>query len=95
MKYSVCKRRPHEHIVQNNLSLTPSQIAEMTKKGIPVSTQSLQGIYETPTQGHDVDPIYQRGVDMNDLWNAQKRVQTKVRNIKQKVQSGQIETIKD
>ena len=72
MKYSICKRRPHEYIVQNNLSLTPSQIAEMTKKGIPVSTQSLQGIYETPTQGHDVDPIYQRGVDMNDLWNAQK-----------------------
>lgn len=68
MRYSVCKRLPYEKPVQNGLSLTPSQIADMVSRGVPVSTSNLVGTFDTLPDG-SVPREYHRGVSLNDLWN--------------------------
>lgn len=83
MRFSAPKRKYYEPIVQNNLAVTPEQLAEMTAKGIPISTNNLSGGFEeTTTSGHDVPMEFQRGVDLNDVWNAKETAKKKARKLK-------------
>lgn len=92
MKLSNCKRKYYETPVQNGLTVTPAQMAELSAQGIPIGTQQLQGIYEDKVDGrsYDVSPENLRGVDMNDLWNMRQDTKNKLRNLKKRVDAGEI-----
>lgn len=81
MRFSVCKTRIYEQHVQNGLSLTPEQMGEMASKGVPISTANLGVGYQDGVSKLDFQPPleYTRGIDMNDLWQANKDVSAKLK----------------
>lgn len=80
---SVCrvKRASNEQAVQNGLALTPSQIMKMSERGIPVTTQNLDGMfYDGDTRpSWDVPLDQQRGVDVATMWQKRKDLAKRLR----------------
>lgn len=73
-------------VVRSGLSITPAQVYERAKGGIPVAEQvTSEGQFDEGDYniGYDVPLQFQRGVDMNILWDAQRtsRKQLKSFNI--------------
>lgn len=60
--------------VQNNLALTPSKMAEFVDQGIPVSASQLNGDFfdGVSNPSWDVSIDLKRGVDVAEVWQAQK-----------------------
>lgn len=59
-------------------AITPRQIAELTARGIPVTSQAV----EREIQGNDswyVDPAFKRGMDMATAWELEQRSQAQAR----------------
>lgn len=81
VRYSAPKRQFDEDVVQNGLAVTPAEMMQMAEKGIPVSPQNLGLTYQEGVSKLDFTPPleYTRGVDMNDLWEAQRDVKAKFR----------------
>lgn len=52
------------------LAMTPSQVAEMAARGIPVSTQSAPDMYDEVQNpsNFEVEPLFKRGADINQIW---------------------------
>lgn len=71
IKVSNFVRHDDEDDVQDGLAVTPSQMEELVRRGIPVSTANLGNEFYDGLPNNDfyVAPMYQRGVDMADLWN--------------------------
>lgn len=72
---SHCKRKSYEPVVKSGLSVTPSQMSEMTAKGIPISSQLSALEYDSTDVGlgdFNIPVDMRRGVDIADTWNAQK-----------------------
>lgn len=91
---AVARRHDEEPIVQNGLAITPSDMQDMMMRGEAISAQHMQAIKdETPSQRNDfyVPMEHTRGFDMVDAWNAQKEVQGKVREMRRKVLTGEIQ----
>lgn len=65
---------------QNNLAVTPSEIKELTNRGIPVNTTNASMFIEgTSSQGGfclAADEI--RGADIADVWNASRDAQERL-----------------
>ena len=69
-KFAACCRLDYEQAVQNGLSVTPVDMLELAKRGIPISSPNSNLLYDegykelefTPTLDHI------RGVDIADLW---------------------------
>lgn len=78
---SVAYRQSHEPIVQNNLAVTPADMMRMTELGKPISTQILGAEYYDGRDKLDFECNleYRRGVDINDMWNAQHDGKDKVK----------------
>lgn len=91
----VCKRHSFESQVQNGLGLSPARMFELAQKGIPVSSQLSAAVYDEGVSVLDFEPPLEhtRGVDIGDLWEARENLKTKVRSLKQRVKSGEIEPI--
>lgn len=90
MKFSAPKTKPYEHHVQDGLSYTPSQMAELVAKGIPVSNTAVS--LQSDCLAVDSIPLEGvRGVDMSDLWNARedgkRKLREHVNNVKSEVKS--------
>lgn len=60
--------------VQSGLALTPAQIMQMSERGIPVTTQNLDGMfYDGETRpSWDIPLDQQRGVDVAAMWQRRK-----------------------
>lgn len=78
-KYRVFGRSysPSTHcdiIVQPNLAITPSRMAELVDQGIPVSSSIISGMAFDGVNNPSWDlPIDQkRGVDVAEVWQAQR-----------------------
>lgn len=70
----VCKLSDKQSVQTiSDLAITPSIMADMVDKGIPVSSQALSGQYFDGVENPNWDlPIDQkRGVDVAEVWNAQ------------------------
>ncbi len=53
-----------------NLAVTPTQMAQMTASGIPVSTQNIGQVeYSEVTSLQQSNPLGKRGMDRVSLWN--------------------------
>lgn len=79
-----CKLHRDESPVQSGLSYTPSDMKELTKKGYPVSPQSLnENLFIDsdfkPSNDFSVDLQYQRSANINDAWELSKDIKKKFR----------------
>lgn len=81
-----------EHPVQAGLSITPSQMLDMTQRGLPVNPQNVNpDIWSDTdhTKEHDfaVSPHLQRGVTMSGLWETSQDAKHKIRTAYSKVKT--------
>lgn len=61
------------------LSVTPSQIAKMSEKGIPVSTPTAEQFFDgTFNPSFDIPIEDRRGTDINDVWTASKEAKARI-----------------
>lgn len=79
-----CTLHSNESPVQSGLSYTPSDMKELTKKGYPVSPQSLnENLFIDsdfkPSNDFSVDLQYQRSANINDAWELSKDIKKKFR----------------
>lgn len=86
MKLSNPKTGKYEYKVQSGLSVTPAEMMNLSKQGIPVSAQQVSASYDgKTTYDYGVDAEYKRGVDINDLWNTKQSAKDKLRQLKSKI----------
>lgn len=66
--------------VQNDLALTPSKMAELVDQGIPVSASQLNGEFfdGVSNPSWDVSIDLKRGVDVAEVWQAQKSARSNI-----------------
>lgn len=72
--------------VQSGLSVTPSEMLELSRQGIPISSHFDDSKFDdgdTKSLG-TIDFIHQRGLDIVDVWNYQKDSRKKLLNAKAK-----------
>lgn len=56
---------------EQNLAVTPSEIMELTNRGIPVSPSNAnQFVVGVPNPSYDLPVDQRRGVDIVDVWDA-------------------------
>ena len=77
-----CKRTSSDIPVQGGLAITPAQMQRMAEKGIPVSSQNLDGcFYDGDTRpSWDVPLDMQRGIDVAQMWQERKDIAAKLRS---------------
>lgn len=68
--------------VQNNLSVTPSQMNQMRMHGIPISSNlDTSKFYDGDSSPVvSIDPMLMRGVDILDAWNAEQSSKNRLAN---------------
>ncbi|WGL30859.1 hypothetical protein [Dipodfec virus UOA04_Rod_391] len=74
-------------VVKKGLALTPADIKRYTDKGIAVSTQNAEPVYDGSEKRSDftLDPIYARDTDRNTLWEASRVSRAKILAAKDKL----------
>lgn len=60
-----------------NLGLTPQQVADMAKRGIPVSPMNVNFIDVSGDASWDIEPQFRRDMDMATAWEMEKASQRK------------------
>lgn len=80
-------RTDDDIVVQDGLSLSPTQVAEMTRAGIPISPANGMQFYDGD-RSLNFDPglFGRRGVNMIDVWNAQQDSRRKLRDLARSTQ---------
>ena len=82
MRFSSPKRKDFEPHVQSGLSVTPEKMAELTKLGVPISSQNAALGFDELANVSDLVPMeYVRGISLNDLWNANKDAKKKAKKL--------------
>jgi len=82
LRSASCLRTESDIPVQNGLALTPAQIQSMTLQGVPISTplaMSFRDGYDKLDFEPSIDA--RRGVDLNDVWEAEQDAKSKLREI--------------
>lgn len=82
--YATPRRAEGERIVQNDLSYTPSQMMEMSEKGIAVSNNNVNpdNFFDgNPPERQSFEmPLHMlRGVDIADCWQAETSIKKKAK----------------
>lgn len=97
LRPAVAHRHEDEPIVRNGLAITPSEMVEMMRQGMPISAQgySLKDESITMRNDYEVPLEHTRGFDLVDGWNKMKEVQSKVRKVRKAVQDGTLQTIQE
>jgi hypothetical protein len=82
VRVAICTRTKQDLPVQNDLALTPAKVLEMAEKGIPVSAQASVDNFYDGEQNVSWDALSldeQRGVDIVDMWNAEKDIKGRIK----------------
>lgn len=80
-------RNDDDIVVHDGLSLSPSQVAEMTAAGIPISPSNGMQFYDgNRSLSYDPGLFGRRGVNMIDVWNAQQDSRKKLRDLARSTQ---------
>lgn len=82
VKLKNCVLTSEEPIVQNGLAVTPSEMLELTNRGVPISPNNLGVIYEEGSSNLDFEPPleHQRGIDITDMWEHREDVKSKMKS---------------
>lgn len=85
-------RHENDPVVQNGLAVTPSQMADLASRGIPISTQNAASFTSNDVGRFDFDvPMeHTRGIDMAEMWQKREDVKSKFRETKRKLKSGEL-----
>lgn len=81
-RFCSIKRNTGEKVVQNDLAITPRQMDQMMKDGIPISAQNLNAdmFYDGDANpGFDIPLDMQRGIDIADCWDASVSIRKKAK----------------
>lgn len=86
----------NEHPVQAGLSITPSQMLDMTQRGLPINPQNVNPELFSDTDftkdnDFTIKPELQRGVTMSGLWETSQDAKSKIRNARNKVKQQNLE----
>lgn len=78
-----CKRTEDDLPVQDCLALTPRMIGDLTSRGIPISEPMAMQFFDGYKNMQDFDPgiVNHRGVDIAEVWNAEKDARSKFRKV--------------
>lgn len=90
--FASCKCELHESKVSSGLALTPAQMWDMAQQGKPISTSMLPDEYfddGDPYATYDVDLDRKRGIDVVELWEAEKTAKNKFRQFESKERSSE------
>lgn len=80
-RFCKCRLRSGESPVQSRLAITPSQMMQLAENGIPIAAQQLPSEHFSEgdtSSSFDVLLDYQRGVDINTMWNVEQDVKKKM-----------------
>lgn len=79
-EYATCRYSESDTIVKPGLTMTPAQVADLTNRGIAVSTQNASFVPESDINpdSWEVDLMHQRGSDLNELWQAERAARSKI-----------------
>ncbi|MCM1356619.1 MAG: hypothetical protein NC212_09485 [Staphylococcus sp.] len=65
--------------VTPGLSVSPSQMARMAEKGIPITAQMSETFFDgTTNPSFDIPIEDRRGIDVNAVWEAQKTARKRI-----------------
>lgn len=69
--------------VQSHLTVTPSEMLELSKHGVPIASQMRPDMFYDGDNSPVVDlaPEFRRGFDVNDAWNAEMDAKVKLRHL--------------
>lgn len=67
-----------------DLAMTPQQVKALADRGVPVSGQNMAAIYEPDTAGWKIDPIFERGADVCQLWERERIARKNVLNARKR-----------
>lgn len=71
--------------VKTGLSVSPTQMAQMTSKGIPVTSQLAETFFDgTSDPSFEMDLTDLRGIDVNQIWEAEKTARKRLISANQK-----------
>lgn len=81
-RFSRPSYRPYETPVQSGLAISPSDMLEMTKRGIPITPQNLGLSYDEGYNDLDFNPPieYQRGIDIGTLWEERQSAKSRIKD---------------
>lgn len=91
-----CKRSEEEPIVQNGLAVTPSQMQELSLRGVAVSAQNAALAINDGAGKYDyhVPLEYTRGFDAADAYCAEQEARAKFRNVRRRLDKGELQPVK-
>lgn len=81
-KGCVCKRTESDLPVKGGLSVTPAEMFDMARRGIPVTTANLDMQFNDGevNPSWDIPVDRQRGVDIGEIWQTSMDVKRKVKS---------------
>lgn len=69
--------------VQSHLAVSPREMNQMRNRGIPISShlEASKDFYDgDASPSVTIDPMFMRGIDINDAWNAQQSAKKSLLN---------------
>lgn len=74
-----CLRQTSDYPVQDNMAVTPTQMAQLAQQGIPISTTNIGLTYDEGRADLDFQPDMEnlRGIDIADMWQAREDFKAK------------------
>lgn len=68
--------------VQQNCVVTPAAMEDALQKGIPISQFMMpDSAFDDGSDSPSLLMIEQRGIDINDVWNATKDIKSKIKKV--------------
>lgn len=85
-RLAVCRCVDERKRTLPGLAMTPQQIAEMQARGIPISSRGMQEYYDEiqSATNWNIEPMFKRGSDINQLWEMEKDAQERVLSARKK-----------
>lgn len=78
-EFATCKCKSEFWKTKEGLTMTPTQVKELTDKGISVTTRMPnESPVDAPENGFFVEPMFRRSVDTNDLWSMEQSTRKKL-----------------
>lgn len=75
------KDNPDDIEVNGTLAITPAKMQKLSEQGIPISSQVINQVYfdGENNPSWDVPMDRKRGIDINDMWQHEQNVKTKLK----------------
>lgn len=93
--FALAMRHDGEQSVENGLAMTPAQMYDMAKRGLPITTQNLGITYDEGVSSLDFTPPleHRRGIDFGDLYEARHDAKAKLRKLRDNGQFKQADVV--